>query len=349
MSGKAQLMFSHPELKGIVTTVGSVVRNFSEDASLYGLTEKESSRLSRAVGLNERRVVGDKLTTTSDLCVQSAKYLLENLNIQPDSIDGIIFVSQTPDYSAPSTAISMQYRLGLPITSMAFDMRLGCSGFVYGLSVAYSLIESGLTRVLLCVGDVASRFVPENDHTITPIMGDAGSAIFIERGKAESFFQMYSDGTGSRSLYIPNSGLRYLDEDKELMQTMHMNGAEVFNFTLQRVPTMIESILEYSKVAAQDIDYFVLHQPNKYILNSIQKRLGVSDSKFPKDTQSVYGNQNSASIPGTISGFLNNAYSTEKLISMFSGFGIGLSWASCIVNTENIFAPDVLTEGNFHE
>ena len=349
MSAKAQLIFSRPELKGIVTTVGSVVKKFSEDASHYGLTEKESNRLSKAIGLNERRVIGCKNTTTSDLCVQSAKYLLEGLKIQSNSIDGIIFVSQTPDYSAPSTAICMQSRLGLPITSMAFDMRLGCSGFVYGLSVAYSLIESGLTRVLLCVGDVASRLVPDNDHTITPIMGDAGSAILIERGRAKSFFQMYSDGSGERSLYIPNSGLRGLEEDKHLMQMMKMNGAEVFNFTLQRVPAMIESILQFSGFASQDVDYFILHQPNKYILNSIQKRLGISDSKFPKETQSVYGNQNSASIPGTISGFLNNEYAKRKLVSMFSGYGIGLSWASCILNTENIFSPNVLIEENFNE
>jgi 3-oxoacyl-[acyl-carrier-protein] synthase-3 len=177
-------------------------------------------------------------------------------------------------------------------------------------------------------------------------MGDAGSAILIERGEAKSYFQMYSDGTGARSLYIPKSGLRLVEEDKDLLSTMHMNGAQVFNFTLQRVPEMIDSIIQYAGVTAQELDYFVLHQPNKYILNSIQKRLGVSDLKFPKETQSVYGNQNSASIPGTISGFLNQEYSKRKLISMFSGFGIGLSWASCIVNTENIFAPSVLIEGS---
>jgi 3-oxoacyl-[acyl-carrier-protein] synthase-3 len=346
MSAKAQFIFNRPVLKGIVTTVGSVVKKFSDDADLYGLNDKEISRLAKAIGLNERRIVGNTNTTTSDLCIQSAEYLLKGLQIQPDTIDGIIFVSQTPDYSAPSTAIIMQSRLGLPVTSMAFDMRLGCSGFVYGLSVAYSLVESGLTRILLCVGDVASRFVPEDDHTITPIMGDAGSAILIERGEAKSYFQMYSDGTGARSLYIPKSGLRLVEEDKDLLSTMHMNGAQVFNFTLQRVPEMIDSIIQYAGVTAQELDYFVLHQPNKYILNSIQKRLGVSDLKFPKETQSVYGNQNSASIPGTISGFLNQEYSKRKLISMFSGFGIGLSWASCIVNTENIFAPSVLIEGS---
>jgi 3-oxoacyl-[acyl-carrier-protein] synthase-3 len=308
-------------------------------------------RLAKAVGLNERYVVGDKNTTTSDLCVQSAKFLLDNLKVRSDSIDGIIFVTQTPDYAAPSTAMSIQARLGLPMTSMAFDMRLGCSGFVYGLSVAYSLVQSGLSRVLLCVGDVASRFVPENDHTITPIMGDAGSAILIECGsaKSESYFQMYSDGNGARSLYMPNSGFRNIEEDQRLSQTMHMDGAQVFNFTLQRVPSMIESILQFAGKNPGVIDYFVMHQPNKYILNSIQKRLGVSDDRFPKETQSVYGNQNSASIPGTISGFLSREYTNRKLSSLFAGFGIGLSWASCIVQTENIFAPEVLFERLYDE
>ena len=222
---------------------------------------------------------------------------------------------------------------------MAFDVRLGCSGFVYGLAMAFSLVESGLQRVLLCVGDVASKFVDPGDHAIAPIMGDAGAAILIERKRSQSSFQFYSDGTGERALIIPNSGVRKAPEDEGMPALMHMDGASVFNFTLKRVPSMITDILAYGDKTPETIDYFVLHQPNKYILKNIQKRMKVDDVKLPSDTQSVYGNQNSSSIPGTISGFLANEYSGRRLTSLFAGFGIGLSWAAAIVETDNIFAP----------
>lgn len=349
MVDNAQLIFTKPVLRGLVTTVGSVVKKFTDDAKSYNLSEKDAIRLSKSLGLNERRVVASKDTTTSDLCVQSAQHLFDGLGITPNSVSGIIFVTQSPDYAAPSTAMSIQDRLGMSVNSMAFDMHLGCSGFVYGMSVAYSLVESGLSRVLLCVGDVASSFTPDNDHTITPIMGDAGSAILIERGNSTSFFQLYSDGSGARALYIPNSGCRINKEDQDLGGVMRMNGAQVFNFTLQRVPSMIDSILNFSNSTPNDVDYFILHQPNKYILNNIQKRLSVSDDKFPKQTQSIFGNQNSASIPGTISGFLSAQYSNTRLKSLFAGFGIGLSWASCVIETDHIFSPEFLIERPFNE
>lgn len=347
--GIAQFTFKFPKIKGIVTTVGGNKIDFFSEAAKLGLNEKEYLRLSKAIGLESRCVVSHKETTTSDLCVKSAQRLLKGVGADPNSIGGLIFVSQTPDYAAPSTAISMQARLGLPVTSMAFDIRLGCSGFVYGLSIAYSLVESGLNRVLLCVGDVASRLVPDNDHSITPIMGDAGAAILIERDRSNSFFQLYSDGAGERALFVPNSGFRSVPEDVGLPALMRMDGAQVFNFTLQRVPGMIDSILSMANLQPDQIDYFVLHQPNKYILTNIQKRLDVGDEKFPKFTQSKFGNQNSASIPGTISGFLSKEFSTKKVTSVFAGFGIGLSWGACVIETDNVFAPPVFLEGEDDE
>lgn len=344
----AQLRFRKPEIKAIVTTVGSKTLVFKEQAAEMGLSEKDADRLAKAIGLDKRQVVSGA-KTTSDLCAQSAAKIFKSLSLEPCTISALIFVSQSPDYMAPSTAISLQHRLGLPITSMAFDMRLGCSGFIYGLSIAYSLVESGLERVLLCVGDVASRFVDATDHSIAPIMGDAGAAILIEAGQSDSFFELYSDGSGERALYIPNSGVRENFEDAGLPPLMRMDGGAVFNFTLQRVPVMIDSLINFSGASVDDIDYFVLHQPNKYILTNIQKRLKIKDEKFPKSTQSIYGNQNSASIPGTISGFLGEKYSSSQLKSVFCGFGIGLSWGACLIETNKIYAPRVFFDEKNNE
>jgi 3-oxoacyl-[acyl-carrier-protein] synthase-3 len=340
-SSRAQLRFQDATVTGIVTTVGAKRVLFTEEAAQLGLDEKEVARLQRSIGLNQRQVVAGGETTV-DLCERSARKLLEGLGVTPSQVSGLILITQTPDYSAPASAIELQHRLGLPVTSMAFDIRLGCSGFVYGLAVAFSLVQSGLQRVLVAVGDVASRFVDNTDHTVAPIMGDAGAVAMVERRPSQSVFELYSDGSGQRALYIPNSGLKADPADAGKSPVMTMDGAAVFNFTLQRVPDLVRDIVSASGKALGDIDFFVLHQPNKYILRNIQKRLGIDEQKLPMATQSVYGNQNSASIPGTICGFLSDRYRESKVTSVLAGFGIGLSWGACVLETDRIFAPPTI-------
>jgi 3-oxoacyl-[acyl-carrier-protein] synthase III len=337
----SQLAFHNAKISGVVTTVGEVLVPFAVDAETLGLSDQEASRMQQTVGLAHRYIVGGK-TTTSDLCEHSAKHLLAGTGVAATDIQGLIFVSQTPDYSAPASAISLATRLGLPLSCLAYDIRLGCSGFVYGLATAFSFVESGMNRILLCVGDVASKFVDPTDHSISPLMGDGGSAILIERASSRSFFQFYSDGTGERALIIPNSGVRSTSADNNLKSYMHMDGPSVFNFTLKRVPSMVKAILELASLDVEQIDFFLLHQPNKYILNSLRKRMAIPESKFPSGTQSIYGNLNSASIPATINEYCGTRFqSSSASTSLLAGFGIGLSWASAIIQTSAVFAPNV--------
>ena len=338
----AELRFRHAGLAGLVTTVGGRALAFDAEAADLGMAPDEAERLKRAMGFTTRPVVVRDDTTTADLCLHSARQLLDGLGLRPEDLDGLILVTQTPDYSSPSTAIGLQHRLGMRTDTLCFDMRLGCSGFVYGLSVAYSLVESGLTRILLCVGDVASRMVAPDDRAITPIMGDAGAAVLVERRETESVFQLHSDGSGEKALFIPHSGLRRDAEDRDKPASMHMDGAQVFNFTLKRVPSLITDILAAAGMRPEEPDFYVLHQPNKYILKNLQRRLGLDDGKLPSGTQSVYGNQNSASIPGTVSGFLAEAFSHRPLRTVLAGFGVGLSWGACAITTDRIYAPPVL-------
>lgn len=338
----AELRFTQAALSGIVTTVGGRALAFDAEAADLGMSPGEAERLKRAMGFSTRHVVVRADTTTADLCLHSARHLLGGLDLAPAGLDGLILVTQTPDYSSPSTAIAMQHRLGMRTDTLCFDVRLGCSGFVYGLSIAYSLVQSGLGRVLLCVGDVASRMVAKDDRAITPIMGDAGAAILVERRASESVFQLHSDGSGEKALFIPHSGLRRDAEDRDKPAAMQMDGAQVFNFTLKRVPALVADILAASGMEPEELDFFVLHQPNKYILKNLQRRLNLDDGKLPTATQSVYGNQNSASIPGTISGFLAEAYASRALRSVLAGFGVGLSWGACTIATDKIFAPPAL-------
>ncbi|MDB9733875.1 ketoacyl-ACP synthase III [Porticoccaceae bacterium] len=338
------LEFHNASIKGIVTVAGDKKVDFMSSYEQFGLSNSQAQRLAKVMGLSSRYVVSGA-QTTSDLCFEAAEKVLAGTNTAAKELGGIIFVSQSPDFTSPATAISLQHRLGLNNASVCFDMRLGCSGFVYGLAAAYGFIEAGLDNILLCVGDVASKLVDPTDHAVAPIMGDAGSAILIQRSPSHSLFNLYSDGSGYDSLIIPNSGLRKEARFSDKAPVITMDGAAVFNFTLKRVPPMIDKIMSDAGVQNSDIDYLVMHQPNKYMLQNIKKKMKLDDNKVPDATQSVYGNQNSASIPGTINGFLGEQYSSTKLTSLVAGFGIGLSWGAAIITTDNIYAPKTFHSG----
>jgi len=349
-----KLIFNKPKIKAIVTTVGDKVIEIENESESMGLDSFSLKRLKKTIGLKQRRVVSNGVCT-SDLCVQSAEKIFESGVISRAEIECILFVTQTSDYIAPSSAIIIQDRLGLPTTTLAFDINLGCSGFVLGLLNTFSLVQSGLKNCLLLVGDISSNFSGENDRTFTPLMGDAGSAILIDdSSNTLSYFISGSDGSGFENLIIPSGGSRNPFSSDSLIQKqdkdgvyrsnsdMYMNGAEVFNFTIKRVPQLIDDILEFSNFKKEDIHFFVLHQANQYILKNISKRLGLSESVLPNKTQTEYGNQNSASIPGTINGYLFEDFSSSNLTSVFAGFGIGLSWGACVTETDSIFCPLVM-------
>ena len=345
----AKLHFENIAIKAVVTTVGDKKVTIEEEAHNFGYDDKMVKRLKKRMGFNSRYVVSDTICT-SDLCYQSAKKIFEKFD--KDEVEALIFVTQTPDYKAPSTAIIMQDRLGLSKDIIAYDINLGCSGFINGLLNAYLLINSGLNTVLLCVGDVASNFSYYKDKNLTPLMGDAGSAILIKKDEGLADFVLHSDGSGYKYLIIPEGGCRKPFNKDSLKENvfedgirrgidMHMNGGEIFNFTIKVVPKMFEELFNFVNISKDEIDYFVLHQANRYILQNIAKKLSISREKIPMDTMTIYGNQNSASIPGTINGFLSNEFSTKKIKVLFAGFGIGLSWGACLVDIDKIFAPKI--------
>lgn len=350
----AKLHFENIAIKAIVTTAGDKKLTIEEEAKNYGYDEKMVKRLKKRMGFNSRYVVSSPKICTSDLCYKSAQTIFEKFD--RDRAEALIFVSQTPDFKVPSTAIILQDRLKLSKDVVAYDINLGCSGFIYGLLNAYSLINSGLNSVLLCVGDVASKFSYYKDKNLTPLMGDAGSAILIEKGEGEGDFVLHSDGSGYEYLIIPEGGCRNPFNEDSLKERvfedgirrgvdLYMNGAEIFNFAIKVVPEMLEELFGFASISKDEVDYFVLHQANKYILQNIAKKLNLSSDKVPMDTISTYGNQNSASIPGTINAFLSNEFSSKRLKALFAGFGIGLSWGACLVDIDKIYAPKIQTYG----
>jgi 3-oxoacyl-[acyl-carrier-protein] synthase-3 len=354
----AQLEFYDIQITAIATTVGDKKVFIDDEIKKFGYDEKSLKRVKKTIGLESRYITSDNVTTV-DLCLNSAKKLFDdNLEFKKD-IQALIFVTQSPDYIAPSSAIIMQDRLELSKEVIAYDINLGCSGFVVGLSQAYSLINSGLKKVLLMVGDVNRYFAGEKDKNFTPLMGDAGSAIIVEKGgKTKSFFSLYSDGSGYKHLIVLAGGLRF-PSNKQTSKTtlkedgcyrsdedLFMNGKEIFNFAIKTVPPLINQIVELGDTNLDNIDYFVLHQANKYILQNIASKLKNNSHKVPLQTSTIYGNQNSASIPGTINGFLSDEFINNNLKVVVAGFGIGLSWAGALIECNKIYTPKVMVYDN---
>jgi 3-oxoacyl-[acyl-carrier-protein] synthase-3 len=349
----SKITFNNIKISAIATTVGDKKILLDDEREKFGFDEKGLKRLKKSIGLESRYIASEDVCTT-DLCYQSAKDILDHFDCK-DEVEALLFVTQSADYKVPSSAIIMQERLNLPKSIIAYDINLGCSGFVMGLYTAYSFINSGMKKVLLLTGDVNRAFSSENDKAFAPLMGDAGSAILIEKTEDEckSDFIMYSDGSGYEYLIAPAGGCRVPSSDttrEEKLQEdgcirsdedLVMNGKEVFNFAVRTVPPLVEEMLDFTNQKQDDIDYFVLHQANKYILQNIQRKLGVDKEKVPLETGVIYGNQNSASIPGTINGFLSDEFSSKKLKLIFAGFGIGLSWGAVSLSTDSIYAPKV--------
>ena len=351
----ANVKFNRVKISGIVTVVPQIEKSIDDEVLLYGGNEKQINRIKRAIGLGTRRV-SDEKTTSLDLCYQASMQLISDMSIDASEIDGIIFVTQTPDHFQPSNATIMHGLLDLKKDCVSFDVNLGCSGYVYGLWMAHMMISSGTcSKVLLLAGDTISKYVNSRDRSTAPLFGDAGSATLIEKTDKDlhSFFSLHTDGKGSDFIKVPAGGFRcpsneYTSvsiEDQEgnwrSKNDLYMNGSEVFNFSIKVEPDAINEILQYSQKTIDKIDYVVFHQANKYIITNIAKRINLPMEKVPCETVGKYGNQSSASIPSTINDALSQKVSGATQQVILSGFGVGLSWASAIVVLDDVYCPPV--------
>lgn len=300
------------------------------------------------VGVYERRIA-DEDTTASDLCFAAAEKLLEDHAIHREEIDALIFISQTADYRMPATAIVLQDRLGLPNTTLAFDVNLGCSGFVYGLSIAYSyLLQPGFKKILLLDGETRTKAYSFKDRTTGFIFGDAGVAALIEKRDSfgRSYFSLNSDGGRHELIKIDAGGYRKPSSCDTVAEKVvdkygnirteeqgYMNGADVFNFVIREIPKDIKKVLNFAEIDKEQIDYFVFHQANDFINSYLGKKLKLEKEKVPNTIQK-FGNTSSVSIPITIVSELKGKLKSERKL-LLCGFGVGLSWATAIINTNN--------------
>ena len=265
-----------------------VPRNVSHNRDLgYLIPEEEIEKTIHSIGIREKRYA-DQDVCASDLCFKAAEKLLEDNGIARDSIDMVLFLSQLPDYKIPATAPLLQHRLGLPTTTAALDLSLGCSGWVYALStaMAYASME-GINRVLLLDGETFSKFVNRMDKVDAPLYGDAGTATLVEKAddSFETVFALYSDGSGEDAVKIKAGGGRRMTTPENLREhtekdgsilsdnEVYMNGMEVFNFVMRTVPRSIKDLCESENLDLNQVGHLILHQANQFMTDFIVKRI----------------------------------------------------------------------------
>ncbi len=307
------------------------------------------------IGIKERRFASEDICA-SDLCYAAAVKLITDMQIDKSTIDVLIFISQTPDYRMPATSFLLQERLGLPKTTMVFDLSLGCSAFLYGLSLGFSLLQQpNINRVLLLDGETRSKVYSPKDRKTAFLFGDAGAAALLEKGEkyGNSYFSFNSDGSMADTIMIEGGGYRMPSSEETLRERVvdeygnirslehgYMDGDDVFNFVASKVPKDIKRLCEATGEDLSSMDYYLLHQANDFMNQFLVKKLKIDSSKVPSSI-AKFGNTSSVSIPLTIVSELNNKLQGQHKL-LLSAFGVGLSWGTVILNTDNCHISELV-------
>ena len=293
--------------------------------------EWSATKLEKKVGIKQRHIAGPN-ETSLDLATKAAIKVLEKED--KDLIEFVLFCTQSPDYLLPTSACILQKRLGLDTSIGALDFNLGCSGYVYGLALAKGLINAKLCKnVLLVTGETYSKFIAEDDISNRSIFGDAGTATIVTYSDENQLgeFIFGTDGIGAENLIVNGISARNFYTLKDVDRpTLYMNGPEIFNFTIETIPPLIHQVISKNKLQLSEIDYFILHQANKYILEFLISEIGLDKSKCHIDMLD-YGNTVSNTIPIALKDAFDRRIIQKGDKVLLAGFGVGYSWASTII------------------
>ena len=299
-------------------------------------------KVANKVGVESRHLAAPS-ETAGDMAEKAARSLFKEYNIDPSTIDFLLLCTQSPDYFLPSTACILQSRLGIPTSAGAFDYNLGCSGCIYGMAISKGLITAGLAKnVLLLTSETYNKYIHPEDKSNRSIFGDGAAACLISTdGFAEiGAFVLGTDGSGADNLILKTgaarqkqtTGLYKEDAEGHIRRDdyLYMNGGNIFNFTLEAVPSMLKNLLGKANLSKDEIDYFVFHQANKYMLDTIRKICRLEKDRFYVDLTTV-GNTVSSTILIGLKNCLRNKVIEEGMKVMVCGFGVGLSWGGTIL------------------
>jgi len=350
------LCFERAKITGIQLIVPSREISFDSEMAAYSFNPQQSAKLKQVMGYDRRRVVEDGVTS-SDLAIAGFRVLSESGQLDLRSLDALIVVTQTPDYLMPGTSYLIHDKLGLRQDMLCLDINQGCAGFIVGLTTAFSLLnQQNFKRVALVNVDVVSRLVAEGDRNSRPIIGDAAAITIVESdARAEPVYgNLKVDGTRWDALMIPAGGMKIRPSPETAIHTtdpngnsraldnLIMKGDAVFNFVMQEVPPMIEALMHESKFVLSNVDNFLFHQPNPFMLKKLASKLGVRLEKMPIDLVRKYGNSSGVTIPAVLCTEFDASYFEQPKWVCMAGFGVGLTWGSLLMQLGNLSFVNVL-------
>lgn len=306
--------------------------NFSTDYILKSKPKSLVNKIISKTGINKKFKAKDQ-EFASDLAVKVIKKLIVEQKVNISEIDFVIFCNQTPNHILPMSSPIIQNKIFTSNNNVGFiDISQGCSGYIYSLKIAYSLIKSkSCKKVLLVTADTYSKIIDEDDVSTLAIFGDGASASIVENSKSGNDnignFCLGCDGSKMNNLYVPNSGLEKLKSIDS--SSLIMNGTNIFSFTLQKIPENVNECLKKNNLNKNEVKYFIFHQANKYILETLRDKLEIDGEKFIIDLS--YGNTTSSTIPIALYNLIKNKKVLPDDNILICGFGVGLSWGSTII------------------
>lgn len=331
---------------------GAVPVTVEENRSLSIFTPEEAEKFIASTGVERRHV--SKTLLSSDLCVAAAERMIADLGWQKEMIDGLVVVTQTPDYHRPSNATLIQDRLGLSKECAALCVSFGCSGWVYGLQVAAGMVMSGAKRVLLCCGEGVQAY-SQFDKSTYPLFGSVGTCTALEADAdaSEIKFHLATDGSGWNAICIPDGGYRNpcTASSSEIVEfeggirrarsNVALDGMSVFSFGISKPPKSIKALCEHFAISIEGIDYLLLHQANLFLNAKIAKKVGVPEEKAPHNIEE-FGNSSSATLPLLMVTRLKNQLAEKPLKCIGCAFGVGLSWGSVYFEIDKPVVSDLV-------
>lgn len=338
-------VFKHKRVSGILTILPKKAVKFEDEMANYSFSPAKCMKLKLAMGYNEHRIA-EPGQCSSDFCIHGLQYLFDNELLKKEEIDALLFVSQSADYYMPPTSNIIHGHFGLKQDCLCMDINQGCAGFELGLIQSFLLLEQpAINKVVLMNADVLSPKVSDQDRNSKPLIGDAAAITIVEKCESENpiYANIKMDGTGAMVLNIPAGGFRMpstpetavMEQDSagnfRSKNNLVMQGDEVFNFVQREVPPMIEHLFEQSGVDRNDVDWYMFHQPNKFMLHKLADKLQIPHEKMPANIVENFGNASGVTVPTCISYNLGDQLVNGTMKLCMAGFGVGLTWSSIMM------------------
>jgi 3-oxoacyl-[acyl-carrier-protein] synthase-3 len=337
--------FRNKRISGVLVVVPANERTFVEEMKNYNFPEARSLKLKEVMGYDRRRLV-EPGVCVSDMAVFGLQNLFDRGLLKPDDIDALLLITQSPDYFMPATSSIIQGRLGLKQDMLCLDVNQACAGFVLGLIQAFMFLEQeSVRKVVLINADVLSRKTSPKDRNIYPLVGDAAAITVIERDTQDSVIHatVKMDGTRNDALMIPAGGMRLPssvetavledvgDNNLRAKDHLRMDGSAIFNFVQTEIPPLIQGLLDRVGVSMDAIDYFLCHQPNRFMLQKLADKMKVPHSKMPNNVVERFGNSSGSTIPTAIAINVADKVTNGHIQACLAGFGGGLTWSAMLM------------------